>query len=89
MSTTPVQDAGTASDLPSVPARARKGGAPDQAAPWRYIFGGLLLAAIWIGLYESLAAVSKGRTYSLLRLAPGARWKSPYVSHLETGARLS
>jgi len=52
------------------------GGAPDttpiRPAFWRYLLLGIVLAAVWTGLYYSLAPISKWLTYSLFRLAPGA-----------------
>lgn len=52
---------------------------PDGATPvvaqhavWRYLLLGLVLAAVWTGLYYSLAPASKWLTYSLFRLTPGA-----------------
>src|SRR5450759_1526395 len=63
--------AGKACDLPtSIKPDGAAQVAPQRSA-WRYLFLGLLLAAVWTGLYYSLAPVSKWLTYSLFRLTPG------------------
>ncbi len=89
MSTTPMSDARVVCELPKGRPQANEAGVPRKPAAWRYVFVGLLLAALWIGVYESLAPVSKWLTYGLFHLAPGARRKSEYVRPLDTAARLS
>jgi uncharacterized protein len=71
MTTTPLNKPAETCDLPQTPpddATAQ----PAKSPFWRYLLLAILLAAVWTGLYYSLAPVSKWLTYSLLRLAPGA-----------------
>ena len=72
MTTTPMNRLDGTCDLPQTPAEDSTV-QPVKSSFWRYLLLALLLAAVWTGLYYSLAPASKWLTYSLFRLAPGAR----------------
>jgi uncharacterized protein len=71
MTTTPLNKPGGTCDLPQTPPHEATV-PPVKSSFWRYLLLAILLAAVWTGLYYSLAPVSKWLTYSLFRLAPGA-----------------
>ena len=57
---------------PTAEAAAPSVRASAKPSAWRYVLWGIVLAALWTGLYYSLAPVSKWLTYSLFRLPPRA-----------------
>ncbi len=68
MSTAPMTETGAACALPPQAAPEVPNQRANTPSAWRYLFFGLVLAAVWTGLYYSLAPASKWLTYSLLRL---------------------
>ena len=71
MNANPNTGTGVACGLPTPPTPDDSAASPARRPAWRYLLLGIVLAAVWTGLYESLVPVSKWLTYSLLRLAPG------------------
>jgi uncharacterized membrane protein YraQ (UPF0718 family) len=73
MTTTPLNNPSETGDVPQTPAQNIT---PAKSSFWRYVFLAILLAAVWTGLYYSLAPISKWLTYTLFRLAPGAHFSA-------------
>jgi uncharacterized protein len=71
MTTNPLNKPAETCDLPQTPPHDATA-QPAESPFWRYLLLAILLAAVWTGLYYSLAPVSKWLTYSLFHLTPGA-----------------
>jgi uncharacterized protein len=76
MTSTPIPGTGEACPLPSHVTSEASTALEVHASLWRYLLGGIVLAAAWTGLYYSLAPISKWLTYSLFRLPSGTHLNS-------------